>query len=120
MKTKLLALAILIIIGVFLFKNFTGFEKLNLGRYENDVKDSWITLYDDNTFTATITYSTTDGGSIAMKYYGTYSQKSSSKLKLVFNIKNNTEKRKEYWKIDKENNSLIDDNRYITFNYCEE
>ncbi|NLI58661.1 MAG: hypothetical protein GX387_09105 [Clostridium sp.] len=55
-----------------------------------------------------------------MRYLGTYSQKSESKLELIFSIKNGSEKRSEQWKIDISNNSLHDPNRNITFKYSEE
>jgi hypothetical protein len=120
MKTKLLFILIFVIASTMLLTACGSYEKIKTGKYENDAKDSWITLSDNNTFSATISYDTSTGDKLAMRYLGTYSQKSESKLELIFSIKNGSEKRSEQWKIDISNNSLHDPNRNITFKYSEE
>ena len=120
MKVKLFFVLMSVVVVVMLITACGSYEKVKMGKYENDVKDSWIILKDDNTFSARINYTSTGGGDLAMRYHGTYSQKSDSKLDFVFSIKNDTEKRNEYWKIDKSNKLLIDENRDITFKFSEE
>lgn len=52
-----------------------NYEKVIVGTYENDSKDSSLFLNEDNNYTARITYYSTDGESHAMNYHGTYKQK---------------------------------------------
>lgn len=120
MKTKLCLVLIFTVVSAMLLTACGSYEKLKPGKYENDAKDSWIILNDSNTFSATINYDTSTGGKLAMVYRGKYSQKSGSKLDLVFIIKNGTEERNEHWDIDESNESLFDKNRNITFKYSEE
>lgn len=121
MKLKPLIKILLFVVVVLLirFLSTRNFEKIKIGTYKNDTKDSQIILYDDNRFSARITYATTGDLKIEMMYHGKYTQISESKLKLAFSINRDTEKRTEIWKIDKANNLLIDDNRNITFKLIE-
>ena len=120
MKTKLFFVLMFTVVSAMLLTACGSYEKLKPGKYENDTKDSWITLNESNTFSATINYDTSTGGKLAMVYHGKYSQKSGSKLDLVFSIKNDTEERNEHWDIDEANESLYDKERNITFKYSEE
>ena len=120
MKTKLLFVLMFTVVSAMLLTSCGSYEKLKPGKYENDTKDSWITLSESNTFSATINYDTSTGGKLAMVYRGKYSQKSGSKLELVFIIKNGSEERDEQWEIGESNKTLFDKQRNITFKYSEE